>query len=94
MCSADCSPAALRHAALRTRLHAHRQVLDQIMVANLNDTDQSWYMDGEGDYRRVDTANVDKRFSAHAYFMTNPSLSGRGHALKNDQPPVLVDSNG
>jgi len=72
----------------------HRQVLDQIMVANLNDTDQSWYMDGEGDYRRVDTANVDKRFSAHAYFMTNPSLSGRGQALKNDQPPVLVDSNG
>jgi len=72
----------------------HRQVLDQIMVANLNDTDQSWYMDGQGDYRRVDTANVDKRFSAHAYFMTNPSLSGRGHALKNDQPPVLVDTNG
>ncbi|WP_339335843.1 RNA degradosome polyphosphate kinase, partial [uncultured Maricaulis sp.] len=72
----------------------HRQVLDQIMVANLNDTDQSWYMDGEGDYRRVDTANVDKPFSAHAYFMTNPSLSGRGHALKNDQPPVLTDSTG
>ncbi|OLF77819.1 RNA degradosome polyphosphate kinase [Maricaulis sp. W15] len=72
----------------------HRQVLDQIMVANLNDTDQSWYMDGEGDYRRVDTANVDKPFSAHAYFMTNPSLSGRGHALKNDQPPVLTDTNG
>ncbi|WP_297735045.1 RNA degradosome polyphosphate kinase [uncultured Maricaulis sp.] len=72
----------------------HRQVLDQIMVANINDTDQSWYMDGEGDYRRVDTANVDKPFSAHAYFMTNPSLSGRGHALKHDQPPVLTDSNG
>ncbi|WP_291844757.1 RNA degradosome polyphosphate kinase [Maricaulis sp.] len=72
----------------------HRQVLDQIMVANLNDTDQSWYMDGKGDYRRVDTANVDRPFSAHAYFMTNPSLSGRGHALKNDQPPVLTDSNG
>ncbi|RKQ95515.1 RNA degradosome polyphosphate kinase [Maricaulis maris] len=72
----------------------HRQVLDQIMVANLNDTDQSWYMDGQGDYRRVDTANVDKPFSAHAYFMTNPSLSGRGHALKNDQPPVLTDTNG
>jgi polyphosphate kinase len=72
----------------------HRQVLDQIMVANLNDTDQSWYMDGQGDYRRVDTANVDKPFSAHAYFMTNPSLSGRGHALKHDQPPVLTDHNG
>jgi polyphosphate kinase len=72
----------------------HRQVLDQIMVANLNDTDQSWYMDSEGDYHRVDTANVDKPFSAHAYFMTNPSLSGRGHALKNDQPPTLTGSTG
>ncbi|MHA6288390.1 RNA degradosome polyphosphate kinase [Maricaulis sp. CAU 1757] len=70
----------------------HRQVLDQIMVANLNDTDQSWYMDSEGDYRRVDVAKVAKRFSAHAYFMTNPSLSGRGHALKNDQPPVLAEN--
>ncbi len=68
----------------------HRQVLDQIMVANLNDTAQSWYMDGRGEYRRVDTSGMKKVFSAHAYFMTNPSLSGRGHALKNDQPPVLT----
>ncbi|WP_417475790.1 RNA degradosome polyphosphate kinase [Maricaulis sp.] len=68
----------------------HRQVLDQIMVANLNDTAQSWYMDGQGEYRRVDTSGMKKAFSAHAYFMTNPSLSGRGHALKNDQPPVLT----
>jgi polyphosphate kinase len=60
------------------------------MVANLNDTAQSWYMDGQGEYRRVDTSGMKKVFSAHAYFMTNPSLSGRGHALKNDQPPVLT----
>ena len=72
----------------------HRQVLDQIMVANLNDTDQSWYMDSEGGYHRVDRANVAKPFSAHAYFMTNPSLSGRGHALKNDQPPTLTGQSG
>ena len=72
----------------------HRQVLDQIMVANLNDTDQSWYMDSSGGYHRVDTANVKKPFSAHAYFMTNPSLSGRGHAFKNDQPPVLIGQSG
>jgi polyphosphate kinase len=68
----------------------HRQVLNQIMVANLNDEAQSWYMDGGGDYHRVDISEIEDPFSAHAYFMTNPSLSGRGHALKDDQPPVLA----
>ncbi len=67
-----------------------RQVLDQIMVANINDEAQSWYMDGAGDYRRVDVSEMDNPFSAHDYFMTNPSLSGRGEALKHDEPPVLT----
>jgi polyphosphate kinase len=58
----------------------HRQILDQIMVANLNDEAQSWHLDAEGTYRRVDAGR--NAFSAHTYFMTNPSLSGRGSALR------------
>ncbi len=58
----------------------HRQILDQIMVANLNDEAQSWHLDAEGMYRRMDAGR--NAFSAHTYFMTNPSLSGRGSALR------------
>jgi polyphosphate kinase len=59
----------------------HAQVLDQIMVVNLRDTMQSWELDAHGVWRRVAPGSGKKRISAHDYFMTNPSLSGRGSAL-------------
>jgi polyphosphate kinase len=67
----------------------HQQVLDQIMIANLNDEAQSWILEPEGTFRRV--RSTPKSFSAHTYFMTNPSLSGRGSALKKSKKaPRLV----
>ena len=67
----------------------HGQVLDQVMVANLLDTANSWQLDSQGVYHRVNTSESSKTFSAHQYFMKNPSLSGRGQALDDDAPLPL-----
>ena len=68
----------------------HRQVLNQIMIANLNDDEQSWEMDSEGNFFRLRPPERGEGFSAHRYFMENPSLSGRGNALVVSIPPRLA----
>ncbi|RJY09858.1 RNA degradosome polyphosphate kinase [Aurantiacibacter aquimixticola] len=74
-----------------TNQTVHDQVLDQVLLANLLDTEQSWLLDGEtGEYERVHADGDEAGFNCHAYFMTNPSLSGRGDALKESGVPKLT----
>ncbi len=61
----------------------HQQIMSQVMVANLKDTAQSWLLDADGSYTRL--ASKGESFAAHTYFMTNPSLSGRGSALRKSK---------
>jgi polyphosphate kinase len=61
------------------------------MVVSLNDINQSWEMDGQGNYNRI---KYDKtKISAHEYFINNPSLSGRGQDLNKNRPEVIMLSD-
>ena len=69
----------------------HKQILSQIMVANFKDNTQAWIMEASGEYIRV----KDKKpfISAHNYFMSNPSLSGRGKSINIRKPKDLIFKN-
>nr|WP_198507785.1 RNA degradosome polyphosphate kinase [Qipengyuania seohaensis] len=71
-----------------TNKTVHDQLLGQVMLANILDTEQGWSLDSNGQYERM--RKGEDGFNCHEYFMSNPSLSGRGSALQSHEVPRLT----